>query len=65
MCRKPMLDQMSCVIIIVRSYVNCVVCERHEVQSCCFPDSKPRPSDLWSDTLPLDQLSSTRGILGF
>ena len=41
---------------------HCVVCERHEVQSRRRRDSNPRPSDPWSDTLPLDQLSSTLGI---
>ena len=38
---------------------HCVVCERHEVQCRCRRDLNPRPSDPWSDTLPLDQLSST------
>ena len=37
---------------------HCVVCERHEVRSRRRRDSNPCPSDLWSDTLPLDQLSS-------
>ena len=39
-----------------------VDCERHEVQSRRSRDSNSRPSDPWSDTLPLDHASSTLAV---
>ena len=45
--------------------VHCEVCERHKVQSQRHWDSNPQLLDQWSDTLPLDQLSSGVRVMGF
>ena len=44
---------------------HCVVCERHEVQSRRRRELNPWPTNPWSDTLPLDQRSSTVQLYNF
>ena len=41
----------------------CIFCVRHESQPRRRRDSNPRHLDPWSDTLPLDQISSTLQLL--